>query len=166
MSGACDSVLSLLMREEIWYLRAQAHFNMHYWRLVGLRFRIIDTSVKIISSLFALFGLVTIFSNEDYSMVTTVSSFVIGVFGFVILPALGWSRTIEKLTEIKDRWIDARTKLDSMWFSIEAGKTVTKKNINSVRGEMAKIGKINLWFGTIEKHNLKAQKLRDISIKC
>lgn len=152
------------MREEVWYLRARVHFNVHYWALFASRIKKIEIVVRVVLGIGTVASLVAFASSPQLAFWSTVVSFCCAFIACVIIPAFGLDIIVGKVENVHHRWVDIRKVVDAMWSEVEGSRTVSKQSLNAARNTINEIGKITFWFSDCKGLQEKAGEMRDISL--
>jgi hypothetical protein len=163
--GLSDGLESLDMEQEIWNLRARAHFNVHYWALVRTLLAQWDVGFKILFGLGTVSAFLVLASSPALVLLAALMALVCAGLGCVILPAIGWDTLPGKVEKIACRWEDARTQADALWADCASGRQPSPRSIKALRAIFSSISKENLWLPEIQKYRHRATDMRDASLQ-
>lgn len=163
--GLPDGLDSLDMEQEIWNLRARAHFNVHYWALMRTLLAQWDVAFKILFGLGTVSAFLVLASSPALVLLAAMMALVCSGLGCVILPAIGWDALPGKVEKIQCRWEDARTQADALWADCASGRQPSTRSIKALRSTFGSISKENIWLPDIQKYRHRATDMRDASLQ-
>ena len=107
-------------QERTWQLLFDADYQVRYWRMYEFWAGIVQGVLRSVLALSGCFALTGLFLADRYQFSAAVVGAIAALLSTVVLPSIGWDSLLQRVSSVRNGWIDVRDGLQDVWDDIDS----------------------------------------------